>query len=409
MDQTGGDIWRGNVGMRVLQINSVCGYGSTGNIVVDLYHELKKQGHGCCIAYGRGTAPDDVDSYRIGTDLDVYVHGVMSRLTDKHGFYSTHATKKFVKWMKEYDPDVIHLHNLHGYYINIEVLFEALKQMDKPVVWTLHDCWAFTGHCSHYTTVNCDKWITECEHCRQKNSYPTSIYKDNSSWNYSKKKQIFNSISKLIIVTPSQWLMGEVKKSFLSGHAREVIYNGIDLQTFCPTESTFREQYHIEDKKIILGVANVWTERKGLGVFNSLADQLDDSYVIVLVGLDKKQCTKQNPHSICIGRTRDKRELAEIYTAADIYLNPSVEETMGLTTVEALACGTNVLVRNSTALPEIVKYDESRIMTDDDLRGQIGNSLNCNISFEANRELAMQYEKAKQYQKYVELYRKMGL
>ena len=209
-------------------------------------------------------------------------------------------------------------------------------------------------------------------------------------------------------MTPSQWLKGEVEKSFLSGHDTEVIYNGIDLQTFCPAESTFREQHHIEDKKIILGVANVWTERKGLGVFNSLADQLDDFYAIVLVGLDEKQCAKQNPRIICIGRTRDKRELAEIYTAADLYLNPSVEETMGLTTVEALACGTNVLVRNSTALPEIVKYDEARIMTDDDLRGQIKNCLNRNTSLEVNRKLAMQYEKTTQYQKYVELYNNLG-
>ena len=165
--------------MKVLQINSVCGYGSTGNIVVDLYHALKEQGHDCCVAYGRGSAPADVQSYRIGSDWDVYLHGALSRITDKQGFYSTRATKRFMKWMKEYDPDVIHLHNLHGYYIDIEILFDALKQMNKPVVWTLHDCWAFTGHCAHYTSAECYKWTIGCEHCPQKHCYPTSIFLNN--------------------------------------------------------------------------------------------------------------------------------------------------------------------------------------------------------------------------------------
>ena len=390
--------------MRVLQINSVCGYGSTGNIVVDLYRELKAQGHECCIAYGRGTAPEDVETYRIGWDLDVYMHGIMSRLTDRHGFYSTHATRKFVAWMKQYDPDIIHLHNLHGYYINIEVLFNALQEMDKPVVWTLHDCWAFTGHCAHYTYAQCDKWVLGCKYCPQRKMYPMSIGKDNSDWNYNKKKELFNSVQKLMFVTPSKWLKEEVEKSFLSEHPVEVIYNGIDLQVFHPTESSFREKYKLGNRKIILGVANVWTERKGMAVFQQLAEQLDDSYVIVLVGVDKTMQAKTDPRIVYVERTKNPYELAAIYAAADLYLNPSMEETMGLTTVEALACGTQVLVRNSTALPEIVHYDNNKIMMHGDLKKQIAQCMMMKNVVKENREMAMRYEKTKQYQKYVELY-----
>lgn len=356
MDQAGGDIWRGNVGMRVLQINSVCGYGSTGNIVVDLYHELKKQGHECCIAYGRGTAPDDVDSYRIGTDLDVYVHGVMSRLTDKHGFYSTHATKKFVKWMEEYNPDVIHLHNLHGYYINIEVLFEALKQMDKPVVWTLHDCWAFTGHCAYFDYVDCDKWKIQCKKCPQKKEYPTSYWLDNSRVNFVRKKNIICALRNLTVVTPSHWLCDLVKQSYLHNYRTTVIHNGIDLNTFQPTASKFRERYGLEGKTVILGVASEWTRRKGIQDFFRLSNMLDDSYRIVLIGhLDEK--IRRVGNILYIERTTDRKELAAWYTTADVFFNPTYEDNYPTVNLEAQACGTPVITYDTGGSPEGLLLD----------------------------------------------------
>ena len=393
--------------MRVLQINSVCGYGSTGNIAVDLYHTLKEQGHECCIAFGRGSAPETVESYRIGTDKDVYVHGILSRITDRHGFYSTKATKEFVKWMEAYNPDVIHLHNIHGYYINIEVLFKALKRLNKPVIWTLHDCWAFTGHCAYFDYAECNKWKAECEKCLQKRSYPTSFGCNNSKKNFRDKKQLFTDLEKLTIITPSEWLAKIVHRSFLGYYPVKVIYNGIDLDVFKPTESDFRVRNRLEDKKIILGVANVWDERKGLATFNELASKSDENYKIVIVGIDEKQKRKLNPKIIAIERTQSKRELAELYSCADVYLNPSYEETMGLTTVEALACGTSVLVRNKTALPEIVGYDKKKIF-DEDLLKQLNGLTETECQQDKNREIALRYEKKEQYQKYIELY-KSGL
>lgn len=393
--------------MKVLQVNSVCGYGSTGNIVVDLYHALREQGHDCCIAYGRGNAPDNVQSYRIGSDIDVYVHGIFSRITDKHAFYSKKATKRFVKWMKDYDPDVIHLHNLHGYYINIEILFEALKQMDKLVVWTLHDCWAFTGHCAHYTKAGCYKWMSGCGKCPQKKRYPSSVFIDNSCKNYANKKDIFNRVENMMLVTPSQWLADEVQKSFLSKFPRKVIYNGVDLSVFQPTQGDFRKKHHLEDKKIILGVANVWNEGKGLYVFDELVKKLDNTYKIVLVGIAKNQRSQVDDRILCLDRTGSKQELAGIYSTADLFLNPSVEETMGLTTVEALACGTNVLVRNSTALPEIVEYNKEQILPEDDICEAVKETLKEKSDVQRNRISAFRYEKREQYMKYVALYNEL--
>lgn len=337
--------------MRVLQINSVCGYGSTGNIAVDLYRELKKQGHECCIAYGRGTAPDDVESYRIGSELDVYVHGVMSRLTDRHGFYSTHATRKFVKWMKEYDPDVIHLHNLHGYYINVEVLFKALKQMDKPVIWTLHDCWAFTGHCAYFDYARCEKWKIHCEKCPQKKEYPVSYWLDRSRTNYQRKKNAICNLQKLTVVTPSQWLGNLVKQSYLREYPVEVIHNGIDLDVFQPTNSGLRKQYGLDGKTVILGVASEWTRRKGIQDFLKLSDMLNDSQVIVLVGhIDK--ILEQKHNIIYIDRTANRKELAAWYTTADVFFNPTYEDNYPTVNLEAQACGTSVITYDTGGSPE---------------------------------------------------------
>ena len=357
--------------MRVLQINSVCGYGSTGNIVVDLYRELKAQGHECCIAYGRGTAPEDVETYRIGWNLDVYMHGIMSRLTDRHGFYSTHATRKFVAWMKQYDPDIIHLHNLHGYYINIEVLFNALQEMDKPVVWTLHDCWAFTGHCAHFDLCGCDKWKTHCEHCMQKKEYPASYVWDNSRGNYIRKKNAIGQIDKLEVVTPSDWLKKLVEQSFLKRYSVQVVKNGIDLSEFHPVyDKNMKQKYGLQGKKIILGVASEWNKRKGLQDFEKLADMIEDKYHIVLIGnITGKKIDKSNV--TLIHRTENKAQLAVWYTEADVFFNPTYEDNYPTVNLEAQACGTPVITYNTGGSPEGIMSGGGYVIEQADLNAFI--------------------------------------
>lgn len=331
--------------MKILQINSVCGIRSTGRICTDLAEVLEQNGHECKIAYGRETVPEKYQKYaiRIGSDFDVKRHAIQSRFFDNTGFGSKHATVKFIEWVKEYNPDVIHLHNIHGYYINIEILFNFLAETDKSIIWTLHDCWAFTGHCAYYSYIKCDKWKTGCNNCPQKRSYPSSFLFDQSKQNWIKKKALFTSVKNIILVTPSKWLANEVKQSFLRKYPVNVIPNGIDLNVFKPTSSDFREKNGLVGKKIILGVASVWDKRKGLNDFFELSKILDDNYKIVLVGLSKNQMNDLPKNILAISRTNNVKELAEIYSSADVLFNPTYEDNYPTVNLEAQACGIPVI------------------------------------------------------------------
>ena len=304
--------------MKYLFINVVAGSGSTGRIAAEQCRKLQAQGHECVLAYGRWESNcEGVKTHRIGTSLDYRVHGLLTRLFDLHGFGSKRATREFLRWVKEYDPDVIWLHNIHGYYLNIELLFDYLKSCGKTIRWTLHDCWAFTGHCSHFSYVGCEQWKTECVQCVQLKEYPKCVGFSNVCRNFVRKKQAFTGVPNLTLITPSRWLAELVKQSFLRGYPIEVVYNKIDTSVFKPTPSNFREQHDLQDKIMLLGVANVWNERKGLKLFGKLADRLDDRYALVMVGVTDQQREQLPSRVLSIGRTNDTKELAKIYTAAD--------------------------------------------------------------------------------------------
>ncbi len=325
-------------------INVVCGIRSTGRICTDLADALTAQGHTVKIAYGREEVPDKYKKYahRIGTDFDVKLHGIRARLLDESGFGSKSATIRFIEWVKKFDPDVIHLHNIHGYYINIEVLFDYLRTCGKKIIWTLHDCWAFTGHSALCDGIGCEKWKNGCGNCPNLKEYPKS-YKDYSKNNWLKKRKIFTRIPNLTIVTPSKWLAGLVKRSFLKGYSVKVIHNGIDTSQFYPIKSDFRKRYNIEDKYVLLGVASSWNDMKGLSDYIKLAKILDDSYRIVLVGLSKEQLRSVPQNMICIERTNSTEELVQIYSASDVLLNLSYCENYPTVNLEAIACGTPVI------------------------------------------------------------------
>lgn len=393
--------------MKVLQINSVCGFGSTGRIATDLYKVLEEQGHECVIAYGRGTALEGIKSIKIGTNLDNYLHVAKTRIFDKHGFGSTNATKEFIKKVEAYEPDVIHLHNIHGYYINIEILFEYLKMSKKPVVWTLHDCWTFTGHCSHFDYLGCNKWRINCEDCPQKRAYPSSMIYDNSLYNYNKKKELFTSLDNLTIITPSDWLGNLVKQSFLREYPVKVINNGIDLEVFKPAEGNFRNKYHLEDKFIVLGVASIWEEKKGLEYLIELAEKLNSNYKVVIVGLTEKQKNKLPNSIIGITRTNNTQELAEIYSSADVFVNPTLEDNFPTTNLEALACGTPVITFNTGGSGECINDGIGVIVE----KGDIASIINKIIDFNKEKLLSEQcikqsklYDKNYVYSKYICLY-----
>ena len=394
--------------MKVLQINSVCGYGSTGRIVQDLYNTLKENGHECIVAYGRGKAPDNVQTIKIGNKLDTYFQVFLTRLFDKHGFGSRRATRKLIKQIEKYNPDVIHLHNIHGYYINIEILFNYLNNCNKKIIWTLHDCWPFTGHCAYFDYVQCERWKENCKSCPQKRNYPNSIMLDNSKRNYNRKRELFNQLKNLTLVTPSEWLANKVKKSFLKNNDIIVIPNGIDLNIFKPTKNNIRETYNLEEKKIILGVASKWEKRKGLDTFIELSQKLDDSYKIVLIGVGEKDRKKIPKNILTIKRTNNAKELAEFYTSAYIFVNPTMEDNFPTTNLESLACGTPVITFNTGGSPESINETCGLVVE----KGNIADLINAINGF--NREQyvgclkqSKNYDKEKQYKKYIELYEKV--
>lgn len=327
---------------RIVFINSVC-YGSTGNICKNLYKMAEKEGHECCIAYGRGLEPEGFFSKRIGSNIDVYAHAILSRVNDMSGFGSIKATKEFVKWLEEYKPDIIHMHNLHGYYLNIEILFQYLKKNPKvKKIWTLHDCWSYTGHCAHYLNAKCFQWKEECKRCEHRNSYPKAFV-SNAEKNFKRKRKAFLGVENLTIISVSEWLEQQVTNSFLKEYKTDIITSGINTEIFKYRECDFKASRGLADKSIILGVASVWDEKKGLDDFLKLAKKIPPNYVIVLVGLNGNQINSFPQNIVGIERTENQVQLAEIYSAADIFFNPTKEETFGLTNVEAQACGTTVV------------------------------------------------------------------
>lgn len=341
--------------MRVLQINSVYNYGSTGRIAESIGKKVMERDGTSIVAYGRSANPGSLKTIKIGNKQDQAWHMLQTRIFDTHGFHSVGATNQLIRQIKVFSPDIIHLHNLHGYYLNVDVLFEFLKTYNKPVVWTLHDCWAYTGHCCYYEREGCDKWKTECSHCPLKFLYPESLVFDNSKTNYKRKKNIFNRVENIHLVTVSKWLEDEVTKSFLKNLPVRTIYNGINLEIFKPKTNTESALNRFgNDKKIILGVANEWSDGKGYSLFHELNSIMPPEWQIILVGLSEKQMKNLPGNITGITRTKNQEELAELYNLADVFVTPSIAETFGMVVAEAMACGTPCVVNNSSALPELV-------------------------------------------------------
>lgn len=399
--------------MKVLQINTVCGSGSTGRIVVDIYNTLKQNGHECLVAYGRGIAPNDVYSYKIGNKMDNYLQVVNTRVFDRHGYDSKGSTLRLIKQIIEFNPDIIHLHNLHGYYINLEILFKYLDKSKIPVVWTLHDCWAFTGHCSYFEDIGCEKWKIECSLCPQKTQYPKSLFLDNCNKNYKLKKHLFEKIENMFIVTVSEWLKERVEESFLKNKKNIIIPNAIDCEMFSPkVEEINNIKDELDAKYILLGVANIWDERKGLNDFLELAKIIDSDTKIILIGLNKKQIKNLPSNIIGFERTNSLEDLVNLYNIADVFINTSREETFGLVTLEALACGTPTIGYNCSANPELINSERGGIVNKQDIdalynlsnriikNGKTYYTNNC-LKFVKN------FDKNNVYNRYLDLYQEV--
>lgn len=395
--------------MKVLQINSFFSVGGPPRIVNGIYDTLMAAGHECKIAAAREVMYAPEASIRIGSRSNVYLNAIKARFLDNEGLSSKKSTRNLIKEIDKYDPDIIQLHNLHGYYLNYEILFDYLKKSGKPVVWTLHDCWAMTGHCTHFDYIGCEKWKNMgCSKCPQIREYPMCIGIDSSNHNYKSKKKAFCDMPEMTLVTVSYWLKSVVEKSFLSEYPVVVIPNGIDLEVFKPTNyDNLVKKYGLEGKKIILGVAQNWGMKKGLNDMISLSEHLGVGYQVILVGLTTQQQKHLPPNVIGITRTNSIEDLASVYSLAHIFINPSVEETMGMTTVEALACGTPAIVYNKTAVPEVVDSSCGWVVKPHDLKKMIEiiESVESKDKYyNACLRRAKLYEKKQQYSMYVALY-----
>lgn len=397
----------------LFQINVVANWGSTGRIAEEIGQMAIKCGWKSYIAYGRGKPKSQSKLIRIGNEVDMYRHALISRLLDNHGLNSNKATRKLIDRIRDIKPDIVHLHNIHGYFLNYALLFDFLKDAGIPIVWTLHDCWSFTGHCAHFTFAKCDKWINGCYSCPQINTYPTSFFRDRSKQNYEDKRKSFTSVPNLTLVPVSDWLAGLLKKSFLKEYTIHRIYNGVDLNKFIPmqTSSDVKKRLGIKSKYMLIGVASVWSQRKGLKDFIALREKLSNEYAIVLVGLNEKQIKKLPIGISGISRTSSISELAEYYSAATVVLNLSYEETFGLTTVEGFACGVPGIVYNSTASPELISSETGKIVEVGDiekLSHAIIDICESQINSEQCRKRAVNlYNKNERYLEYVDLYEKL--
>ena len=359
--------------MRVLFINSVCGSGSTGKIALMQAKKMIDEGHEVLFAYGRqSNVPKDFvqNTYRITNNFFVYEHILETRLFDNHGFASRLSTKKFLKKADDFNPDMIWLHNLHGYYINVQLLFDWIKSKSNLIVfWTLHDCWAFTGHCAYFLYPSCDKWKSNCYGCVHKLKYPTTFLIGKSSRNYLKKKSTFEGVKNLSIITPSKWLANLVRFSYLNEYKVSVEYNKIDTEVFKPTFSKFKEKYKIEDKFIILGVANVWNSRKGYEDFLKLSELFLDNtcFQFIIVGLNEKQKKELPKNVLGFSRTESVHELVEMYTSSNVFFNPTYEDNFPTVNLEAEACGTCVLTYDTGGCSETIKRNDSKLIRPGDI------------------------------------------
>lgn len=400
--------------MKVLEINSG-NFGSTGNIMLDIAKEANRQGIDVTVAYPKSRTSDKkkVDkAISTGGIVDHNLHRLFATITGKNGLYSKRATQKFIKKVEELNPDIIHLHNIHNFYLYIPFLIKYIRENNKKVIWTFHDCWPFTGKCVHYSLNKCNLWKTGCHDCSQIRDYPEAIV-DITREMWKLKKEWFACIDNLTIITPSKWLENQVKESFLGNKRIETIYNGVDINKFQYRKNKIKEQYGIPDNMyLILGVAFDWGIRKGLDVFNMLSERIpSNKYKILLVGVTDEVKTNVNPSIITVRRTQSQEELSEFYSAADIFFNPTREEVFGLVNIEALACGTPGITFNSGGSPEC--YDKlSGEIVEDNIDVIVENIISICETKRFNSldciKRSKKFDKSLMVKHYIDLYKEIG-
>lgn len=397
---------------RILYINESLNTGSTGHIVEEIASSAMKNGYECMVAHGaRYVHASQIPHYAFSSRIEEYAHGVYSLFCNAHGLGSESATKRLIRFIQDWQPSLIHLHNIHGYYLNYPLLFEYLKKASIPVVWTLHDCWAITGRCAYFTLSGCNQWQTQCRDCPAYSDYPRSLYRGNTQRNFILKEQAFTGLEHLSITTVSNWLNELVQQSFLRDYPSRTIYNGIDTDVFKPTASELRKQWNAEGKVVLLGVASRWTETKGWKDWIRLAQRLDKNrYTVVMVGASRRQQQELPDHCVMISKTDNRTQLAQVYSAADIYVNLAHQEAFGLTLLEAMACGTPCISYENTAIPETTTPETAVVLPDRDVDAVLreiakaGREWKQQCSGECRKHVLTKFSNDDKIQEYIRLY-----
>lgn len=400
--------------IKILQINTVATYSSTGRIVDGIGSSIIREGWESYIAFGRKNGKSASITYKIGGYLSTYLHVLETRLLDKHGLGSRLATKQFINWIKEIQPDIIQLHNLHGYYVNLKILFDYLKESNIPVVMSLHDSWNMTGHCTQFEDIKCEKWKTQCYECPQIKIYPKSSFIDRSFKNHILKKKLFTQITNLNLVTSSKWSAELIKESFLSNYNIDIIPNGVDTSIFKnEINDSLRTNHKLKEKFIILGVAAIWTKNKGFFDFLKISKFLNENEILVMIGLDENQLKNLPSNILGLKRTENIKELANWYSTSDVFFNPTYADTFPTTNLESLACGTPLVTYKTGGSTESVDKTTGFVVE----QGNIVMALNSlrkikskgknYYSIACRKKALNQYEKDKQFHEYVKIYKKI--
>ncbi|MCG9881757.1 MAG: glycosyltransferase [Bacteroidia bacterium] len=397
--------------MKILQINSTANLGSTGRIAEQIGDLIIREGWQSIIAYGRGANSSNSELYRIGDAFDVKMHGFQSLILGRHGLGSNNSTDEFINYLAIQKPDIIHIHNLHGYYINFVKLFDYLLKSKIKIVWTFHDCWPITGHCTYFSDIACFKWESECNNCPKKFNYPKSLFFDNSQKNFNLKKKLFNDVP-IQIVTVSNWLKAIVEKSFLFNQKISAISNGVDSSIFRikPKSSFLINKYNLKHKKVLLAASTSWAKQKGFNDYLELASVLNEDIIVVLIGLRLDLIKKLPKNILGIERTENIEELVDWYNVSDIVMNLSIQESFGLTTVEGFMCGKPSIVYNTTASPELIidtcMGEILEINNINKVNLEIIKLLDKEIDSKKIREIAIDnFDSNKQFRKYINIYK----
>lgn len=400
--------------MKVIQINAVYGYGSTGVIVKDIENALLEEGNESRIVYQHSNlVKTDINGLQMGNVVDWKIHAILTRVLGKQGYASGNSTKRLIKYLETEKPDIVHLHNLHANYININQLLSYLAKKNIATILTLHDCWFFTGKCFHFTMCGCEKWKIGCGKCPQNKEDVKSLFWDKSKQVFKDKKEKFQAIQNLTIVGCSDWIKNLAKESPIFRNKQLVrIYNGVDTDIFHPKkENKFRETYGLTGQFIILGMANKWLQDMNKETFRKIRETLLPDELIVIVGCSEEQKSelKQYFNVLSIGYISNRNKLAEIYSAADVFVNMTFEDTLPTVNMESICCGTPVITYNSCGSPELISPGITGYVIPQKSVKELRNAINrIKQGFIDKEKCAYvgknKFDKRRQYKEYLQLY-----